>query len=160
GFPEFLPQGVDLIGVGGNLHDRIAKKLHEFHDTRYRRIEYWLEATTKFREFMPAGLLTEGVKGATPTTEAKIKDVGPKVRTWIPCSAPPPAAEVLYVVPTFGWVRSGDEASKSSWRRGGGLRVYLNCPWNASGYGEMLAAVLPAAAFSGDPNDEPSGQPL
>src|SRR5262249_24959351 len=110
GFPEFLPQGVDLIGVGGNLHDRIAKKLHEFHDTRYRRIEYWLEATTKFREFMPAGLLTEVVNGATQTTEANIKVVGPKVRTWIPCSAPPPAPEVLYVVPTFGWVRSGDEA--------------------------------------------------
>ena len=72
--------------------------------------------------------------------------VGPKVRTWIPCSAPPPAPEVLYVVPTFGWVRSGDAASKSSWRRGGGLRVYLNRPWNVSGYGEMLGVVLPTAS--------------
>jgi len=160
GFPDYLPQGIDLIGVGRIFHDRLGKKMHEFHDTRYRRIEYWIEATTKFREFMPASLLTEVVGGATQPTEENIKVVGPKVRTWIPCSAPPPAPEVLYVVPTFGWVRSGDEASKSSWRRGGGLRVYLNRPWNASGYGEMLAVVLPTATFTDDPNDKPAGQPL
>ncbi|MDD5718845.1 MAG: hypothetical protein PHQ53_04080 [Candidatus Krumholzibacteria bacterium] len=159
-FPEYLPQGPDLIGVGGMFHDRLGKKIHEFHNTRYRRIEYWIEATTKFREFMPASLLTEVVGGATQPTEANIKVVGPKVRTWIPCSGPPPAPEVLYVVPTFGWVRSGDAVGKSSWRRGGGLRVYLNRPWNASGYGEMLAVVLPGAGFTGDPNDSPAAQPL
>lgn len=159
-FPEYLQQGLDLIGVGGIFHDRLGKKMHEFHDTRYRRIEYRLEATAKFREFMPASLLTEVVGGATQPTEKNIRVVGPKIRTWIPCSAPPPAPEVLYVVPTFGWVRSGDESSKSSWRRGGGLRVYLNRSWNASGYGEMLAVVLPGAGFTGDPNEKPEGQPL
>ena len=132
-------------------------KVHEFHDTRYRRIEYWLEATTKFREFMPANLLTVG--GTTPTEE-NIKVVGPKVRTWVPSSAPPPAPEVLYIMPTFGWVRSGNATSKSSWRRGGGLRVYLNRPWNISGFGEMLAVVLPGAGFTGDPNITPTEQPL
>lgn len=160
GVPDYIPQGVDLIGVGRIFHDRIGKKLHEFHDTRYRRIEYWLEATTKFREFLPSSLLTEIVDGETRPTETNIKVVGPKIRTWIPCSAPPPAPEVLYVVPTFGWVRSGDEASKRSWRRGGGLRVYLNRPWNASGYGEMLAVVLPRETFADDPNEKPDGQPL
>ncbi len=109
---------------------------------------------------MPASLLTEVVNGITQPTEENIKVVGPKVRTWIPCSAPPPAPEVLYVIPTFGWVRSGEETSKNSWRRGGGLRVYLNRPWNTSGYGEMLAVVLPASTFTDDPNDQPAGQPL
>ena len=159
GSPEFLLQAPDLVRAGGRFDDRIATKLHEFHDTRYRRIEYWLEATTKFREFMPAALLTEGGDPTKPT-EVHIKVIGTPVRTWIPCSAPPPAPEVLYVVPTFGWVRSDDNASKSSWRRGGGLRVYLNRAWNASGYGEMLAVVLPSAAFTGDPNDKPEGHPL
>lgn len=106
--------------------------------------------------------MTETTNGAAQPTETNLKVIGPKVRTWIPCSAPPPAPEVLYVVPTFGWVRSsGDDASqKSSWRRGGGLRVYLNRPWNASGYGEMLGVVLPRASFAGDPNNEPNDQPL
>ena len=160
GSADYRLEGPDLIRAGGLFDDRIASKVHEFHDTRYRRIEYWIEATTKFREFMPAKLLTETVGGVTKQTEENIRVVGKKVRSWIPSSAPPPSPEVLYVVPTFGWVRSGDEASKSSWRRGGGLRVYLNRPWNASGYGEMLCAVLPPATLAGDPNSEPAGQPL
>ena len=160
GTPDYLLEGPDLIRAGGSFHDRIARKIHEFHDTRYRRIEYWLEATTKFREFMPANLLTEDVGGVPTPTEENIKMVGTKLRTWIPSSAPPPGPEVLYVVPTFGWIRSGDDASKSSWRRGGGLRVYLKRPWNASGYGEMLGVVLPAATFAGDPNSDPAAQPL
>ena len=56
-----------------------------------------------------------------------------------------PAPEVLYVVPTFGWVRGKTtQGTLTSWRRGGGLRVYLDRPWNVTGYGEMLAVVLPS----------------
>ena len=50
---------------------------------------------------------------------------------------------------SFTWCRLSagcdrrDTEQESSWRRGGGLRVYLNRPWNISGYGEMLAVVLP-----------------
>jgi len=160
---DYTPAGTNLIAnnsnpnasVGGAIPPRTGK-LHEFHDTRYRRVEYWLEATSKFREFMTSALLIEGGK----PTEEHIRVVGPKVRTWIPASAPPPAPEVLYVVPTFGWVRSADDDGRKSWRRGGGLRVYLNRPWNASGYGEMLAVVLPRANFNGDPNDVPASKPL
>jgi hypothetical protein len=160
GTPDFLLEGTDLVRAGGAFHDRVARKVHEFNDTRYRRIEYWLEATTKFREFMPANLLTEVVNGQTQRTDKHIKVTGPKVRTWIPSSAPPPAPEVLYVVPTFGWVRTSDVKKRSSWRRGGGLRVYLNRPWNVSGYGEMLAVAVPSAAFTGNPNVKPAAQPL
>jgi hypothetical protein len=67
---------------------------------------------------------------------------------------------VLYVVPTFGWTRTiGDDGTQRSWRRGGGLRVYLDRPWNTTGYGEMLAVVLPSPGFAGDPNSQPEGMP-
>ena len=158
GTPDYKLEAPDLVRAGGVFHDLVAKKVHEFNDTRYRRIEYWFDATTKFREFLPASVLTEPV-GGEPTDE-HIKVVGPKLRTWIPSSAPPPAPEVLYVVPTFGWVRSDGNGTKASWRRGGGLRVYLNRPWNRSGYGEMLGVIVPSAAFTGDPMTQPTAQPL
>ena len=153
---EYHLDSPDVVDVNGDFHEQRGKrKVHEFHDTRYRRIKYWLEGTTKFREFLPANLLTKTVGGQTQPTEERINVIGEEMTTWIPSSAPPPAPEVLYVLPTFGWVRSEDETSKKSWRRGGGLRVYLNRPWNVSGYGEMLAVVLPPANFPGDPNKEP-----
>ena len=160
---EYKLDSPDVIEVNFDLQDARglrALKVHEFHDTRYRRIKYWLEATTKFREFLPAKLLTETVKGETKPTEERIKVVGSERTEWVRSSAPPSAPDVLYVVPTFGWVRSKDETTQSSWRRGGGLRVYLNRPWNVSGYGEMLAVVLPPPNFDKDPNEEPKPRTL
>jgi hypothetical protein len=160
GRPDYWLEKEDLVRAGGFFRDLVTPKVHEFNDTRYRRIEYWLDATTKFREFMSNDLLTKKVGGKRVPTDEKIKVTGPKERTWIRNSAPPPAPEVLYVVPTFGWVRTADAQSKNSWRRGGGLRVYLNRPWGVSGYGEMLAVVLPQPGFGGDPNHQPDAQPL
>jgi hypothetical protein len=149
--------GADLISVGQDAHNTVIK-YHEFGDTRYRRIQYWLEATTRFREFMPTSVLTKDEGGQVVETDENIKVTGPAMTTWIPNSAPPPAPQVLYVVPTFGWLSSrSSEGVETRWRRGGGLRVYLDRPWNASGYGEMLAVVLPRASFADDPNIYPSG---
>ena len=78
GTPEHSIPATDVIAVnGGGGHLRIVRKAHEFHDTRYRRIEYWLDATSRFREFLPgalltaitsvAGMLCSGVPGATPS---------------------------------------------------------------------------------------------
>ena len=164
GFPDHTVSGPDLIGVnivgeGQPLafsRVLVPTKTHEFHDTRYRRIEYWFDATTRFREFLPTALLLEN---GTPS-ENQIKVTGPRAVTWIPNTAPPPAPKVLYVVPTFGWTRTLDDAGKASvWRRGGGLRVYLDRPWSASGYGEMLAVVLPQTGFTGNPDLLPLGHP-
>jgi hypothetical protein len=161
GIPDHTIAGPDLIDVGLKGHDLVARKLHEFKDTRYRRIEYWLEGTTRFREYLPHGLLTEDDgTGTLVPTEKNITVVGPRAVRWIKSSAPPPPPDVLYVVPTFGWVRSHSEAGDpSSWRRGGGLRVYLDRPWNVTGYGEMLAVVLAPPSFAGDPEKEPKGRP-
>lgn len=93
-------------------------------------------------------------------TDNKINVVGPRMVTWIPNSAPPPAPSVLYVVPTFGWTRNADDKGNvSSWREGGGLRVYLDGPWNVTGYGEMLAIVLPPESFKDDPEHNPEDHP-
>jgi hypothetical protein len=51
---------------------------------------------------------------------------------------------MLYAVPMFGWERSADPGSRvrTTRRRGGGLRVFLDRPWYESGDGELLGAVL------------------
>ena len=159
--PDHLILKPDLIRAGSLSHDLVADKVHEFEDTRYRRINYWLEATTRFREYMPPAILTETDNGNVQLTDKHIKVIGQRVETWVPNSAPPPAPEIVYVIPTFHWVRSETSSKKHSWRRGGGLRVYLDRPWYASGYGEMLAVVFPSAALGDqDPNSKPLSQPV
>jgi hypothetical protein len=64
------------------------------------------------------------------------------------------------VLPAFTWRRDQDSSGDSVSERRGGLRVYLGRPWNVSGYGEMLAVVLPPAGFAGDPDTTPTGHPL
>jgi hypothetical protein len=160
GTPEHTVSAPDVVAINAAVHQRIATKAHEFHDTRYRRIEYWFDATSRFREFLPGPLLTTLVGGDRVPTDTNIKVTGPRRVTWVPNSAPPPAPSVLYVVPTFAWRREVDEHGiLSSWRRGGGLRVYLDRGWNASGYGEMLGVVLPPNGFADDPNTVPPGAP-
>jgi hypothetical protein len=161
GYPDHTMSGPDLLGVNALMDPSIASKAHEFHDSRYRRIEYWFDATTRFREFLPTSLLTRtGPSGPIPTDE-NIKVTGARSVTWIPSSMPPPAPTVLYVLPTFGWARDRDSAGNAvSRRRGGGIRIYLDQPWNISGYGEMLAVVLPPADFAGDPDTMPKDHPL
>ncbi|MCU0562491.1 MAG: hypothetical protein MUE48_00920 [Desulfobacterales bacterium] len=149
----------DVIECGAYIKDRATNKFHQFRDTRYRRIEYWFEATTRFREYMPVKFLTEnGLPDGKPT-DTHLKVAGKRLVSWVPNASPPPLPEVLYVIPTFGWTRGNSQRGWSSMRRGGGLRVYLDRPWSSSGYGEMLAVVVPPAGFSGDPNSEPAGAP-
>ena len=162
GFPDHTikDQDANVIGVNDIDDDLLTVKTHEFHDTRYRRIEYWFDATTQFREYLPNNLLTTLEGDDRVPVDTHIKVTGPHTVTWVPNSAPPPAPKVLYIVPTFGWIRAIDqEFRQSSWRRGGGLRVYLDRPWNASGYGEMLAVALPPAGFTGNPDRDPVGHP-
>ena len=123
GQPDYHPEGTDLIRAGGVFHDLVQKKIHEFHDTRYRRIEYHFEATTKFREFMPASILTELVGGDAQPTDKNIKVSGKPLRTWIPSSAPPPAPEVG----RGAHLRAGANGDPERERAGGeGACVYLN----------------------------------
>ena len=111
---------------------------HVFGDTRYRRVIYEIDATTRFREFMPAAIQADP-KDLTVSSSSNEKNAV----AWIPNSAAPPAPKLLYVVPTFGWGHKTAGNQSSSWRTGGGLRVYLDRPWFETGFTEMLAVVLP-----------------
>jgi hypothetical protein len=70
----------------------------------------------------------------------------------VPSSARPAAPKVLYLVPTFGWSSSANQAGTEykSERRGGGLRAYLDRPWFSSGDGEMLGVVIWTGAWPPD----------
>ncbi len=156
GFPDHTLVADDVLGINVVQHDLLPKKAHELHDPRYRRIAYRLEATTRFREQLPHTLITREAGDTRVSDDAKIKVAGDAVVTWVPNAAPPPAPRILYVVPTFGWTRKREPGGlESIHRAGGGLRVYLDGPWHVSGYGEMLAVVLPPEKFKGDPDELP-----
>jgi hypothetical protein len=106
---------------------------HEFHDTKHRRVNYTALATSRFREYFPAAVTAD---------RSNLMRVSVPATLSVPSSARPPAPKPLYVIPTFGW----SEQPEGDWtfrkRSGGGLRVYLDRPWFASGEGELLGAVL------------------
>lgn len=111
---------------------------HVFADTRYRRVGYALTATTRFTRFMPEPL-------RDPAMAADLTVMSDDAIGFVPNTAPPPAPDIVYVIPTFGWSRHADGAEKRSYRDGGGLRVYMRRPWLVTGAMEMLAVVLPPA---------------
>lgn len=78
---------------------------------------------------------------ATPITRGTANPpdgAGPKTLD-IKSSARPASPKVLYIVPTFEWTEG---PGTSSHRKGGGLRVYLDRPWWASGAGELLGVLV------------------
>jgi len=114
---------------------------HNFGDTKFRSVDYFLRGTTAFREYFP------------PQVTADPKNLtrdGPKVTNVVANRARPAAPKPLYVIPTFGWdpkrplTRLVPGGSVTSRRLGGGLRVYLDRPWYSSGDGELLGVVLRA----------------
>ncbi len=112
---------------------------HHFPDTRCRKVAYNFDAVSRFREFFPQTIRDDATK-LTVSGHAR--------ETWIRSSARPPAPSIAYVIPTFGWLHLSkvDTNAASASKRIGGLRVYLNRPWMATGYNEMLAVVLPQPA--------------
>jgi hypothetical protein len=107
----------------------LAAPIHDFDDTKHRRVRYRAVATSRFVEYFPK----EGLD-FTRTSAALAVDV--------PSSARPAAPDTLYVVPTFGWERQESTNVKTEYRQGNGLRIYLNRPWYSSGVGELLGVVL------------------
>ena len=133
----------DLLVLGtGPRSDDVPEFLsaHELHDTKHRRIAYRAVATSRFREYFRPDLV------APP--QALTRESEP-VWVDVPSSAPPPPPQLLYAVPLFGWERGGEGRTRTTRRRGGGLRLFLSRTWYASGDGELLGAVLwPGSAAS------------
>lgn len=105
---------------------------HEFGDTKYRRVDYQMVATTRFREYFDPDMPVE-----------KCVRRGNVVTVDVLSSAPPLAPVVLDVVPIVRWERAGTAGSEQfkSTRVNAGLRIWLARPWFSSGAGEMLGLV-------------------
>lgn len=111
---------------------------HAFGDTRYRRVNYRLKGASRFAEYFPPNVRNDA-DAISRTSEDVVAHV--------PNASPPPAPKVLHAVPVFDWLRNASAPNKASWRRVG-IRVYLDRPWFQTGFGEMLAAILPRPGTS------------
>jgi hypothetical protein len=112
------------------------RTVHEFRDTKRRRVRYTPVATSRFREYFPADITAD---------PANITRRGKTVEIDVPSAARPAAPKIEYVVPVFRWDEPQQPAgSKPAFerRRLGGFRVYLDRPWWSSGEGELLGVVL------------------
>ena len=145
---ELYAGGVRIGGEDGKPLDPLemaesprSPLAHDFGDTRHRKVAYRAQATSRFVEFYPASL-TEDADSVTLWSEPVMLNV--------PCTAPPTAPDIAYVIPTFGVGESGSttgsrEGEQRAERFGDGLRVYMNRGWFSSGAGEKLALVVATA---------------
>lgn len=138
---------------------RAPANRHELGDTKFRLIRYRLQATTRFREYLPPSLYANselvtrtGPAATGPAVLAGAADdkgapvllnpTGSEDQLMVPASASPDDPRVLYVVPTFRWQRKSLTNGADITRYGNGLRVWLDRPWFSSGDGELLGVVL------------------
>lgn len=119
-------------------------------------------ADKDFHENDAHGMITRIARGSIASgAEVEVQFVAPPItrsslepvahpptpagfRLSIPSSARPPAPDVRYLIPAFGWNRANSAKSKVSTRHGKLLRVYLGRPWFATGAGELLGVVISA----------------
>ncbi len=117
---------------------------HPVGDTKYHKVTYTPIASTRFREYFPAAVTADpqnlirptAAEVGTPAADAA------KMAIDVRNSARPDAAKPLYLLPTFDWSRSSGGGEFKAFRRGGGLRVYMERPWYSSGDGELLGVIL------------------
>lgn len=169
-FPaDLLPNG-DIDWVNDRTI-RVHGNRHEFGDTKHRRLEYRVRASTRFREYFPPSLLTGDPNVAFDDGSSVVSEV---VSVSVPSSARPAPPQVHSVVPLFRWshddpwadeppadhdgtVQAGQPIAERHTRRSG-VRIYLERPWFSSGAGELLGVLVgssPAAGpytlFASDP---------
>jgi hypothetical protein len=132
--PETAPNN---LPVPPNVGKPLDEFRHEFNDTRYRKINYYLVGTSRFREYFPNRIWSD------PTNISREGKEFANVR--VLNSARPEMPKILYIVPTFGWEKPepGAKGEIVSRRCGGGLRVYIDRPWYSSGDEELLGVILP-----------------
>ena len=138
---------------------RAHRAIHQFGDTRHRRVTYRFRATTRFREYFHPSLLAPTHDGDDGQSV-----VGPEVEVDVPSTAPPAAPVVHSVIPLFRW-DFGEEPEQPMGRRHvrrAGVRIYLERPWFSSGEGELLAVLLAPGASDvfGPPAADDSGYPF
>ena len=132
----------------------VHNALHEFGDTRHRRVDYRFRASTRFREYFRPELLAAA--DANPLDDGQ-SVVGPIMQVSVPSTARPAAPIVHSVIPLFRWSDATEPEQPMSRRHGrrAGVRIYLERPWFSSGNDELLGLLL---ARSGDDNIGPPAE--
>ncbi|QEW03478.1 hypothetical protein [Microbacterium lushaniae] len=150
----------------------LHRAVHEFGDTRHRRVRYHAVASTRFREYFPPELL-EGEPGTEAGSVA-----GRAVELSVPSTARPAPPVIHSVLPLFRWSHSDPNAPASGdaselagegrlaeepehpmairHRRRAGVRIYLERPWYTSGEGELLGVLFALGAKDDLPGPPPA----
>jgi hypothetical protein len=130
-------------------HQFTLEALHNFGDTKHRNVKYSLRATTRFREYYPPAPTLANERDETERVKLQGQEheryttIFKEQTINVLNTARPPAPNLAYVIPTFRWKQQvPDDSAPNSRRWGGGLRVYLERPWFATGEGELLGVVL------------------
>jgi hypothetical protein len=171
GAPDPVKTDYAILGTPGTDGLR-AHLRHEFGDNKFRFIRYRLQATTRFREYLPPGITgkEENLIRTGPVwqrhtltlpTDYYKEDLD--AATSLECGAPllnaggqpqghivmassrPHPPKVAYQVPAQHWATSDSGTIHTVVRLGNILRVYLDRPWFSSGEGELLGVIVAAA---------------
>jgi len=128
---QSVENNVDKFPVSHNLAKPNVLQ-HDFEDAHYRKLTITTTGISRYKEYFDKD--TEDSFSSKPTSiEVELKS-----------SSRPKAPDVLYIVPTFGWVPSKNEKNHGfqSRRLGAGLRVFLRPRWGSSGDDELLGVVI------------------
>ncbi len=128
----------DTIALKGTAIAERKLQRHHFGDTKRRTVIYHGVATSRYRDYF----VLRGTP-APPGDDGFVR-VGDAWKTTVPSSARPPAPKVAFLMPSF----EHTSPSSTSKRRRGGIRVYLERPWFASGDQEKLGIVYWKPAYT------------
>jgi hypothetical protein len=126
----------------------LHRAVHQWGDTKHRRVTYQFRASTRFREYFHPETLAPA-EGNGGETAALLPDdgqsvVGPARTLSVPSSAKPAAPVIHSVLPLFRWEKGTEPEQPVGIRRSrkAGLRIYMERPWYSSGEGELLGVLL------------------
>jgi hypothetical protein len=113
-----------------------------FEDGKHRKVLLSFDATSRFVSFFqdPNATPAEG-EPATKDIAGRFRRRSDPVLVHFPARIPPPLPSPLYMVPTFR-ISEEKEGKAHRCRRQGGLRIFLERNWFATGENEMLAVVF------------------
>ena len=126
---------LDLVALAEGLPAKLEgfTARHDFGDTKHHQVTYEALVTTRFGDCFPSG----------PTSTLDFTRRSTPLVVEVPSTATPPPPRISHIVPVFEWKRQGSVAGPGfSSQRIGGLRVYLDGPWFASGVGELLGVAV------------------
>ncbi len=119
----------------------LHRAVHQWGDTKHRKVTYQFRAATRYREYFDAATLTPSNGTAGDDGQSV---VGHPTTVSVPSSATPAAPIVHSVLPLLRWEVGTEPEQPMAVRRSrhAGVRIYLERPWYSSGGGELLAVLV------------------